>query len=360
MNLFDETQAYETWLAKRVKLVHADLAEKHRKMSGSVFSFLRATFYRWVPTWQQACPKLANAPTLLAVGDLHVENFGTWRDVEGRLVWGVNDFDEAAIMPYTIDLVRLATSALFAKQERKLRTSPDVACAAILSGYRAQIRTSGHPFVLEEHHLPLRTAALSTERDPVKYWEKLNGLLAVNAPAAVRKLLSAQLPKGVRDIRFVHRTAGAGSLGRPRYVALAELNGSSVAREAKAMVPSAFGWATGRVSDTLYCEKLAHNAVRSHDPSMILADHWLIRRLGPRCSVIDLTMLPAKSDEQYVLEAMGRETANVHLGSPASMARVRAHLSRLPSGWLLRAAEDMADVVRSDWVAWKGRFPTEA
>jgi len=32
---------------------------------------------------------------VLAVGDLHVENFGTWRDAEGRLIWGVNDFDES-------------------------------------------------------------------------------------------------------------------------------------------------------------------------------------------------------------------------------------------------------------------------
>jgi len=38
------------------------------------------------------------------------KNFGTWRDGDGRLVWGVNDFDEAAVMPYPLDLVRLAAS----------------------------------------------------------------------------------------------------------------------------------------------------------------------------------------------------------------------------------------------------------
>lgn len=39
---------------------------------------------------------------MLAIGDLHVENYGTWRDAEGRWVWGVNDFDEAFPMAYTI------------------------------------------------------------------------------------------------------------------------------------------------------------------------------------------------------------------------------------------------------------------
>ncbi len=58
---------------------------------------------------------------MLAVGDIHVENFGTWRDAEGRLVWGVNDFDDAARMPYAIDIVRLATSAVLA-EVRGIRT----------------------------------------------------------------------------------------------------------------------------------------------------------------------------------------------------------------------------------------------
>ena len=40
-----------------------------------------------------------DAPKVLAVGDIHIENYGSWRDAEGRVVWGVNDFDEAAKCP---------------------------------------------------------------------------------------------------------------------------------------------------------------------------------------------------------------------------------------------------------------------
>ena len=64
------------------------------------------------------------APQVLAVGDLHVENFGTWRDMEGRLVWGINDFDEVYELPYTIDLVRLAASAHIAIRESRLEIAP--------------------------------------------------------------------------------------------------------------------------------------------------------------------------------------------------------------------------------------------
>src|SRR5262245_51376355 len=79
------------------------------------FRFLRATYYRWAQIIPQALPNLAAAPRVLAVGDLHVENFGTWIDGEARLVWGVNDFDECAKLPCAYDLVRLATSAHLAQ-----------------------------------------------------------------------------------------------------------------------------------------------------------------------------------------------------------------------------------------------------
>lgn len=76
------------------------------------------------------------------MGDLHVENFGTWRDSEGRLIWGVNDFDEANPLPYTNDLVRLAASAEIADATQDLSIKPKDACDAILTGYmkRDEIR----------------------------------------------------------------------------------------------------------------------------------------------------------------------------------------------------------------------------
>ena len=111
-NIHQATQDYEKWLGKRITLIAPDLKAKHEAMAADSFSFFRATFYRWMQQWPVVCAEANKAPEVLAVGDLHVENFGTWRDVEGRLVWGINDFDEAAPLPYTIDLVRLAASLL--------------------------------------------------------------------------------------------------------------------------------------------------------------------------------------------------------------------------------------------------------
>ena len=49
-------------------------------MGVTPFCFLRATYYRWAQQFGDLEKQTSKAPTVLAVGDLHLENFGTWRD----------------------------------------------------------------------------------------------------------------------------------------------------------------------------------------------------------------------------------------------------------------------------------------
>ena len=147
-NIRKSVRAYEDWMGKQLgdEIVKKDVALKHQKMRESPFVFLRATYWRWAETVLEICPDLADATSVLAVGDIHLENFGTWRDIDGRLVWGVNDFDEAAHMPYALDLVRLATSALLANPNRTV--SATEICAAVLEGYHQGL-SSPSPIVLD-------------------------------------------------------------------------------------------------------------------------------------------------------------------------------------------------------------------
>src|ERR1700730_1378522 len=101
MQIVKATASYEQWLRNQIRVIDGDLDRKHRAMAEDLFSFLRATFYRWIQVWPEVCSAYSSAPEVLAVGDLHVENFGTWRDVEGRLVWGINDFDEVQPSVYS-------------------------------------------------------------------------------------------------------------------------------------------------------------------------------------------------------------------------------------------------------------------
>src|ERR1700690_1728267 len=169
MNVSKATRKYEDWLGMQLQIVEPDLLLKHQRMAESKFSFFRATFYRWLQVWDEVCADLRHAPHILSVGDLHVENFGTWRDTDGRLVWGINDFDEASVYPYTMDLVRLATSALLAAREKRLTMKAKDSAASILEGYGTGLENGGSPFVLEESHAWLGAIAESKLGDPVLF-----------------------------------------------------------------------------------------------------------------------------------------------------------------------------------------------
>ena len=356
MNIHQATRQYQAWMAGHVRVLKSDLAAKHGLMARDAFSFLRATFYRWMQLFPVLCQEPARAPRVLSVGDLHVENYGTWRDAEGRLVWGINDFDEVYLLPYTNDLVRLAVSALLAIQLGHLSLTPAKVCGAILKGYAKGLGDGGRPFVLSEKNRWLRWAVTGRLRDPTNFWERLTALPTVGrVPANVKRLLQQSMPEPGLPFRVVHRRAGLGSLGRERFTAIAEWHGGKIAREAKALLPSACAWAGGSPDAGIYYSKILQRAVRMPDPFLAERDRWVVRRLSPYCSRIELHLLPRGQDEAKLLRAMGRELANVHLGSPGAVAAVRADVKRRNPQWMREAAELMAEATLKDWKDWKKR-----
>jgi hypothetical protein len=356
MNIVTATKEYEAWLGRQTPLDRADLDTKHDDMRDSAFAFMRATFYRWAQLWPRHCKSLAQGPAVLAVGDLHVENFGTWRDSEGRLIWGVNDFDETCPMSYANDLVRLAMSTSLAIQANHLSVSLKDACQAIVAGYAESLKVGGKPFVLAEEHGWLREPAMGALRDPTAFWKKLNGLATVKDPVpdSALEALTYALPSRDIEFRVVHRVAGEGSLGRLRYVALAKFHGGWIAREAKALLPSAQLWAQSSAGPyEIHYTTVLTRGIRCRDPFLDTRGQWVIRRLAPDCSRIELSQLAPIKDELRLAHAMGWETANIHVGTPSGAKAVVAHLAKLPKNWLVEAVEVMEEAVVKDWKAWR-------
>ncbi len=358
MKIDQATRNYEQWLGSQIPLVRADLRLKHLLMKQSSFAFLRATFYRWMQVWREACADVATAPVLRAIGDLHVENFGTWRDSEGRLIWGINDFDEAFSLPYTNDLVRLAVSARLAISAKHLISRPKNAYDAILTGYMEGLKSGGRPFVLSEQHPWLRDIATSSLRDPIRFWTKMKALpiLQGSIPHAARVALERGMPEVGLSYSLRRRVSGLGSLGRPRFVALTEWRGGMIAREVKALVPSASLWArSGQGNHEILYPMMLKHAVRCRDPFVRVEGTWLLRRLSPYCSRIELAALPRKRDEDHLLYAMGWETANIHLGDHKRIQGIRRDLAKRKGKWLMKAAKTMTRATLTDWHDWAKR-----
>jgi hypothetical protein len=355
MDILTATKDFEKWVSRHTQVVKPQLSDKHRLMAQSPVPFLRGTFYRWTQLFPKVCPDQATAPTVLSVGDLHIASFGTWRDGFGRLIWGIDDFDEAYPLPYTNDLVRLAVSAILDASEGEIKVGLGNVVDVLLDGYRACIREGGLPFVLEEKHKWLRKIALDCLDIPADFWKKLDALPAARAkvPADARKAIAHLLPVADLPYRTVRRIAGVGSLGHPRYVAVADWRGGQIALEAKAAVPSACVWARTASSWSMYYQVLLEQAIRCPDPFVRLSGKWLVRQLAPDSSPIEIETMNGQTDQDRLLHAMAWETANVHLGTLRAGARIVADLNRRSARELRKAVNDMAMATIADWKHWK-------
>jgi hypothetical protein len=254
-------------------------------------------------------------------------------------------------LPYANDLVRLAASASIAG----LRVSAAEASEAILSGYRECLDAGGRPLVLAEQHLDLRALAVARLKDPGVFWRKLGSMppRKGEVPSMARRALSKALPERGVEMRFVHRVAGLGSLGRQRFVALAEWRGSLIAREAKALAPSACAWAEGiEKPPCIFYQEMLERAVRCRDPFVRMRERWIVRRLAPDCCRVELSDLPRGRDEARLLYYMGWETANAHLGTVRAK-QIRKDLDARGKRWLERAAARMVKAVKADWRSWR-------
>lgn len=361
------TRDFEAWMAQRTDLSGRLLKKKHRKMAAGAFPFLRATFYRWVEQWPVVCPALArrDRDVLLAAGDLHVENFGVWLDSRRRLVWGVNDFDDACELPFTSDLVRLAASVLLAAEAASVPAPPRAVCTHLLHGYRSGLRSGGQAILVADGRRDALAILTRNTQEPARaFWAaKLDpddnpAIGAGDLPKGLAEMFRASFRPGVTlEFREQRSPGGLGSLGRRRFTAVAK--GRREAREAKALVPSAQYWQTGRERMPSQTATLLQHAIRIPDPHVQVHDKWLVRQLAPDVAKIEM---PANARDRRLalapalLALMGRETANIHLGS-RSPDDVRARLTELgaDAGWLTTAAERMADCTRRDHADWAAR-----
>ena len=353
-DIHQATRSYERWLrtSMAASAVESELTAKHEQMKADPFMFFRGTYYRWAQLWSVACQEVARAPQVLAVGDLHIGSFGTWRDEEGRLCWGVDDFDEAYSLPYTNDLVRLAASVKMLVDAGVIDIRFRAACDVIVEGYVQTLKEGGRPIVLAENETDLEQLGFQSLKPAPDFWRKLQrhppvrtGQLPKDAGVAIQ----ATLPQSCTPYKVVRRRAGLGSLGQPRFVAIANWQGGCIAREAKAYLPSACVWLAGHAARRpRYYEQLITSAVRSRDPYQRVNRGWIIRRLSPDSNPIEIVDLGQRDDE-VLLYAMAQETANVHLGTQKKVQHVLRDLRGRKAKWLRTAGKAMAKLMTHEW-----------
>ncbi|MDD5248714.1 MAG: DUF2252 domain-containing protein [Rhodocyclaceae bacterium] len=225
------------------------LARKYAAMSASPFVFLRGTchlFYDRVA----AIGLPRRAPVTWVCGDLHFENFGSFKGDNRLVYFDMNDFDEAALAPCTWELVRFLASVLVGAAGLGLQRAEAVAlCRCFLDAYVAALADGKARWVERETADGMvrqlldslqdrpRPAYLDTrtERRGNKRQLRTDGRKALPVTAAQRETVAAFMrdfaaaqpePKFYKLLDVARRIAGTGSLGVDRYVILVEGKGS--------------------------------------------------------------------------------------------------------------------------------------
>jgi uncharacterized protein DUF2252 len=345
-----DNKAFERWLARQCHVVKKDLDRKHERMTKKpAFVFLRATYFRWARRIEAICPELADAPPVLAVGDIHLENYGTWRDADGRWIWGVNDFDEAAVMPYAFDLVRLVTSIQLAPN---IKIDPRAIARAVLQGYREGLEAPGPMFLDRPANSWIRPYVGCSNQCRQDFRNEIDGLKNKKPSHGVRRGLISALPHGAVPEKYCQRTAGGGSLGRPRFVVVATWRGGRVVREAKAIVPSAWIWAHGGKRGGRHpFLQLSNGRFRSPDPFLDVRGRFLYRRLAADSRKIDLDKLGAPLRLRLV-QAMGAELASIHVAKRGSRKKILKDIEDRPDDWLVKASAAAVRETKADRENW--------
>jgi uncharacterized protein (DUF2252 family) len=225
------------------------LAMKFANLRKSPFVFLRGTchlFYARLP----AARMRVKAPLVWACGDLHLENFGSFKG-DNRLVhFDINDFDESALAPASWDLVRFLTSVLLAAADLKADAGEArKLCDAFVRAYAAALAGGSARWVERDTASGLIEQLLASleSRTRVRHLNgrtdlkqgrrriRCDGKRALPADGAERgrvakmigSLAEAQArPEFFEVLDVAHRIAGTGSLGLERYVVLIEGKGS--------------------------------------------------------------------------------------------------------------------------------------
>ncbi|QTB27323.1 DUF2252 family protein [Lysinibacillus sphaericus] len=134
---------FEEFDVQRMKLTEAQRLEKYQKMLESPFRFFRGSAYLFYFDMTKIS-SIFHTPTLKPTwiqGDMHMDNFGTFQNEDGTIVFDVNDFDEGYVGSYLYDIIRMSVSiALYLEEQGVHRTAQETAIQHLLNSYMDQLK----------------------------------------------------------------------------------------------------------------------------------------------------------------------------------------------------------------------------
>ena len=225
-------------------LLPAMVQLKYEFMSETAFRFFRGTCHIFFEDLHQS-GNLPAAPNGWICGDLHLENFGSFKGNNRMVYFDLNDFDEAVLAPVTWDAVRLATSIFVAFNDLGIKASEAKAAAALFLTVYKEVLSGGKALYIDprtaegivkrflktvkkrkesdliDRIRKKKSADLKINIDNIKFFEidkNLKQALIQHITGWINDTTAWPKNYTVSDAAF--RVAGTGSVGLKRYMFL--------------------------------------------------------------------------------------------------------------------------------------------
>jgi uncharacterized protein (DUF2252 family) len=222
---------------------------KYKAMRQSSFVFFRGTCHLFYQDWPENSPLNAAPPSWIC-GDLHLENFGSYKGDNRLVYFDINDFDEAILAPNTWETARFLTSVLVGAQSLGVNQPEAIAlCHCYLDAYFEELKIGKARWVETETSEGMVKDLLAslksrrrrdfldsrTEIKKGKRQLKIDNKKQLAVTAEQRSLVAKTLadwaakqpnPEFFKLLDIAQRIAGTGSLGLSRYILLVEGKGS--------------------------------------------------------------------------------------------------------------------------------------
>jgi uncharacterized protein (DUF2252 family) len=337
---------------------------KFRKMAASPFAFYRGSaslFYAdLVGDYRDDSYLDERTSRVWIHGDLHAENFGTYMNSSGHLVFNVNDFDEAYVGPFTWDLKRFAASVALIGYSKALSDDNITALVRTFAGsYLTELRAialGGDDAigsitlanaagvlrrVLQQARLNTRVELLAGQTTIDDYERRFSlgdGVYEVDADAEARVRAAfdrylGTLPEGTRPVSTnikdikLRKGVGIGSAGLPSYNMLLEghteaLENDVIIYMKQAQVPAVARWIDDeRVRS--YFQHQGHRTAESQRALQANADPWLgfteldgvgqlVAEVSPYAADLDWSDVNEPEELTGVIADLGRAVARMH------------------------------------------------
>jgi uncharacterized protein (DUF2252 family) len=374
------------------------LVMKLAKLRADPFTFLRGTCHLFYPGLPQH-DVFDRAPISWICGDLHLENFGTYKGDNGLAYFDINDFDEAALAPCTWDVVRFLVSVQLGARSLSAKAKDvEPLCRLFVQAYAQALACGKARWVEREtaqgmvHDL---LAGLQTRTRPQfldtrteiqgkRRRIRADGKKALPAHDKQREIVKSFLKEfaktqpepdlfKVRDV--ARRIAGTGSLGLERYIILVEGKGSpdgNFLLDLKQAAPSALTpslkvgqprWPSEAERVVTLQDRMQAISMGFVHPVMLGRQSYILRGLQPSEDRVALAGGKGKLRRlEEVVATMAEVTAWAHLrGSGRAGSAIADELVDfgLRADWqspLLDIATACANQVSADWQRYGEAF----